>query len=142
MLNSAQKDVLLTHFIETIPLGELVLLPREGTLSGFTKGEIFAMLEHFVEKGFVRVDNLRSPSAFYKIQVKVAAHDFRRLGGFHGQEILFQQAIAKLLLEVEKLEGLDTTDRGDFKTIKSQLAEYIGIIASATSIADFLRGSN
>jgi len=66
-------------------------------------------------------------------------HDFYNRGGFYGQEDLFQKNVEKLLLEVERLEIIDSSSKNKFSDIRKNIDKYLSILANLATIGDLGR---
>ena len=112
---------------------------RHVSILGFDKHEIFAMLTQFHELGFVRIDNLYSASRFYRILMRVDAHDFILEGGFYGRYELFQKNVVKLLQEVEELEKIEGPQKNTITDIRKKINDYLGLIGNVTTISTSIK---
>lgn len=136
MILPAQKDALLRYLVDTVAVGNMWRPSRHEEILGFDKHAVFAMLTQFHERRLIHIDNLHADSRFYRILMRVDAHDFLQLGGFQGLYDLFGQNVEKLLREVERLEKIEGPQQNEVVDIGKKISEYISLIANLGSIAN------
>jgi hypothetical protein len=139
MIQPDQKDAFLRYLVDNIKAGELHPLTRLSDIEGFNKSEVLAMLTQFHELRLIHIDNLNSSSRFYRIIMRVDAHDFILEGGFFGRYELFQKNVIKLLHEVERLEKIEGSQQSEVINIKKNISEYVGLISNITTISTFIK---
>lgn len=134
MITAAQKDALLGHIIDLIQVGDLHMLNRRQSIFGFEKNVLRAILTQFHEMRLIDIDNLHSDSGYYRVLMRVDAHDFVAQGGFYGRHELFQKNVEKLIYQIERLENIDGAQRSQVKDIGKHIADYLTIISNVTTI--------
>jgi hypothetical protein len=61
-------------------------------------------------------------------------HDFKRRGGFTGEELLFQNTVEKLLLEVDSLTATDSELQPRFAKIRENIKGFIAVLTNIATI--------
>ena len=118
------KDSILTICISQGKLGRLQQVYFTDIDLDFDS--LIAVLEHFQTLGLLGAMKYTRQSVL--IRLNVEAHDFKRHGGFHGQEELFQQNIQKLLLEIEELRPSAPEKAKKIIAIAADIATFLGLV--------------
>ena len=134
MITAAQKDALLMYIIDLVQVGDLHMVSRRQSFFGFEKNELRAIFTQFHEMRLIDIDNLHSNSGYYRVLMRVDAHDFVAQGGFHGKYELFQKNGEKLIYQIEKLESIAGPQQNQVKDIGKHIADYLAIISNVATI--------
>lgn len=132
LISAAQKDVILDYLISQFEVGAWAVVSNDESLCGFSPNVTEAIISQFMRLGLVTEQS--GSLNDYRFVMNIEAHDFKRRGGFAGQELLFQNTVEKLLLEVDKLTATDPELQPRFAKIKENIKEFITVLTNIATI--------
>ena len=129
------SDQFLNFLLEKVNLGDYeefksLDFPKSDQLS---VDAIDVLLDDLKEKGLIEILS-RGHSGYdytYEISVNKTAIDFRRMGGFKGQELLLKKALTQLLLELETLPEIPIEKKETISHLASQIKFCLSEIKSS-----------
>ncbi len=119
------SDQILDFLLEKVNLGDY----EEFKSHDFPKSDqlsvdaVDVLLDDLREKGLIEILS-RGHSGYdyaYEISVNKAAIDFRRRGGFKGQELLLKDSLSRLLLELDTVPDVPTGKKETIRQLVSQI---------------------